>query len=183
MQRTQTITQQQPGRAGKIPLGMLMLLGYIAYTVIAELIHLADLNPPTRAFGALMITGLPAIGYSVGLIAALAGAFYGLLRRKVWAREIAIVWLIIGMAAPALNLAGFLLDPEGMAALVRGYVQQYFQDYARNMQMPLDPSSVVSLLIDKRVLLLFLGWDLLLQWTVGIMAIIYLNRQKTFFRA
>jgi hypothetical protein len=105
------------------------------------------------------------------------------LQRRVWAREIAVVWFLIGMATPALDLAGFLLDPQGMTALVRGYAQQYFQDYAHNAQLPLDSTSLVTWLTDTRVILLFLVWDLLVQWAVGITAILYLYRQKTFFRA
>ena len=108
---------------------------------------------------------------------------YGMVRRKVWAREIAIVWFIIAMAAPALDLAGFLLDPEGTTALVRGSVQQYLQDYAHTTRLPLDPTSLAAPLTDRRIILLFLMWDLLVQWAVGVTAIIYLQRQKMFFKA
>ena len=182
LQRTQATTEKPP-RAGRIPLGILMLLGYLAYTVLTELIHLTNLKTPAHSFGALRLTGLPAIGYSVALIAGLSAAFYGMVNRKVWAREIAIVWFIIAMAAPALDLAGFLLDPEGTMALVRRSVQQYLQDYAHTARLPLDPAALAASLTDKRIILLFLMWDVLVQWAVGVTAIIYLQRQRMFFKA
>ncbi len=150
-------THEEPGRSAPLPIGMLLLLAYMAFAIISGLL---SLKAPILALGPFLITGRPAAGYATVVIVAVSGAFYGILRRKPWARPIFILWFLVEMAVSLANLLSFLLDPHGMT---RRYAPLIHQT---------NPSVMIAVLV----------WSLCVTWGVGIAAILYVNRQKAFFQ-
>jgi hypothetical protein len=166
-------------RRRRFPLGMMALLAYIAYTIVKELTHLADLKNPAHAFGVFTLTGLPATGYSILVVLGLSVALYGLWTRREWARIVAVAWFLVGMAIPVLDLLVFLVDPQGMMPQTWTYAEHYFWSSAR--YTPFLSSNfmfLASMLDDPGILMAFLLWDLMMAWSIGLTAILCLYRQN-----
>ena len=149
-------TYEEPGRSAPLPVGMLLLLAYMAFAIISGLL---SLKTPILALGPFLITGQPAAGYAAVVIVAVSGAFYGILRRKAWAKPIIILWFLVEMAVSLANLLSFLLDPQGMT---RRYAPLIHRT---------NPSVVIAVLV----------WSFCVTWGVGLAAILYVNRQTAFF--
>ena len=170
-------------RRERLPLGMMVLLAYIAYTIVKELTQLADLKNPAHAFGVFTFTGLPATGYSIVAVLGLSAVLYGLWERRRWARTAAVAWFLVGMAIPVLDLFSFLVDPQGMLPQTWTYADHYMRSSAQyTPYLPSNYMLLISMLDDPGILMAFLLWDLLAAWTVSLTAILWLYRQKTFFR-
>jgi hypothetical protein len=150
-------THEEPERSAPLPVGMLLLLAYMAFSIISGLM---SLKAPILPLGPFLITGRPAAEYGAVVIVAVSGAFYGILRRKPWARPIIILWFLVEMANSLANLLAFLLDPQGMSRLYAPVIHQK------------NPSVVIAVLV----------WSLSVTWGVGLAAILYVNRQKAFFQ-
>ncbi len=150
-------THEEPVRPEQIPIGMWLLLAYMAYAIISGLL---SLKTPILALGPFLITGRPAAEYTAVVILAVGSAFYGILRRKPWARIIIIIWFLVEMAVSLVDLVSFLLDPQGMT---RRYAPLIHKT---------NPSLVVAAFV----------WSLCVTWGVGVAAILYVNRQKAFFQ-
>ncbi len=183
MQGFHTRAADKRERRERLPLGMMVLLAYIAYTILKELTRLVDLKNPAHAFGVFTLTGLPATGYSIVVVLGLSAALYGLWTRRGWARTVAVAWFLVGMAIPVLDLLSFLVDPQGMMLQTWTYAEHYFRSSAQyTPYLPSNYMLLVSRLDDPGIMMAFLLWDLLQAWSISLTAILYLYRQKTFSR-
>lgn len=146
----------------KFPVGMIIILILIGWGAISLLFGMFKI--PLSQLGPVLLSGAGAIVMNLVIVGILATIFYGILKRMMWARKLAIGWYIVSMTLLVVNLVSFL----GNKTMYESYYQKLFPPETYPFMMPaIITASLVSAL----------GFG----FVIGIIVIIYLARKKDFF--
>jgi len=180
MQLGPTIATQNPAGRERFPGGMVVLLAYLGVNVVGGLAALPD--PVPLFFGPYAVSQTVAVGYAMVGVIALGSACYGILKRRAWARSLAVAWLAVQLTVALLNAAGGFLYPQETLKRHEEFMRQYearhrsvFFGYSFD-RAPLDSHA-------ERIGMNFaLVEEVVMTSVLNITAIVYLHRRRAFFR-
>jgi len=144
---------------------MMLLLAFLGAFLVSRVWELHDPRP--FIVGSHVLPLWVTSAYSVAGVIAVACAIYGIVKRRAWGRTIAIVWFLVTMGVTVIQVALALLDLPATTRLTREVVQDY---------VPARPA------IGRAATVAIFTCGLVFNWSTGIAAIVYLRRQRTFFR-
>lgn len=146
----------------KFPVGMIIILILIGWGAVSLLLTLFKL--PLSQLGPVLLSGAGAVVMNLVIFGILATIFYGILKRMMWARKLAIGWYIVSMVLLVVNLVSFL----GNKMMYDSYYQKLLTP---EMYSLMTPAVITGSLVSA------LGFG----FVIGIIVIIYLVRKKDFF--
>ncbi len=159
---------------------MVVLLAFLGTYVVGELTALTDPVPFT--LGPYTFSHTVTIGFAVAEVIALGCAFYGILKRRAWARTLAVAWLAAQMAVVLLNAGLGLSHPQETLARHEEFMRQYsarhhfaFFGHAFDQTPPNSGAGMIGMrfaLVGGVVMILI----------PNLTAIVYLHRRRAFFR-
>src|SRR3989338_4609019 len=91
----------------KMPVGMILILILIGWGIASLLIGLRN---PISQLGPVLITGIGAIILNLIIVAILGTIFFGIIKRFIWARKLAIGWYVLSMVLMLINLLSFMAN-------------------------------------------------------------------------
>ncbi len=163
-------TLPRPMDHERFPGGMVVLLAFLGLSLVERLVGLS--HPGRFVLGPYTFPQTTMVIYAVTGVIALTCACYGILKRRPWARPLAITWLFADMALNLLNLGFvFLHPPQEMLSHGEELKRQYL---ANHYPVFLDPMSLAW-----AHTMLTLG---IVASVPNLVAIVYLFRRRTFFR-
>ncbi len=146
----------------KFPAGMIIILMLTGWGAVSLLLSMFEF--PMHQLGPILLTGIRAIVANLVIFVILVTIFYGILKRMMWARKLAIGWHIVSIVLLSVNLASFL----GNKTMYDSYYQKAL------------PPEAYSLMTSD-VITGFLVSNLGFGFVIGTIIIIYLVRKKDFF--
>lgn len=146
----------------KFPVGMIIILILIGLGAVSLLLGMFKL--PMFQLGPILLTGAGAIVVNLVIFGIFATIFYGILKRMMWARKLAIGWYIVSMILLVINLVSFL----GNKTMYDSYYQKV---------LPPETYSLMTPAVITGSLVSALGFG----FVIGVIVIIYLARKKDFF--
>ncbi len=164
----------------RFPGGMVVLLAFLGVNVVGQLTTLTD--PVPFFVGPYTFSQTVTIVFAVAEVIVLGCACYGILKRRAWARTLAVAWLGVQMAV-VLLYAGFGLS-HLQETLTRH--EEFMRQYSARHHFaffghPFDqtpPNSEAGMIGMKFALVQQVVMILILNLT----AIVYLHRRRAFFR-
>ena len=160
MKNNQHPNSQQ--KKSKFPVGMIIILCLIGFGIFTLL--LSTIKRPMLAIGLFTISGYSAIFYSFIIITILGLIFYGILKRKIWARKLIIIWYLLSIAIIWINYITFLANKEKTINFYKSY-------YPANANLFTEKYIMISSLM-----------SLISGSIIGLIIIIYIYRSKKFFK-
>ncbi|MBI5001908.1 hypothetical protein HZC31_00830 [Candidatus Woesearchaeota archaeon] len=145
----------------KMPIGMIIILILIGLGILSLVSTLAH---PIFQLGPFMIGGVSAVIVLLLIIAILCAVVFGIIKKFMWARKLAIGWYIFSMISQVLNLVFFLLNTSM-------YDAYYKEVLGAEVSAFMTQSAITGALIVA----------MLYSWVIGSIVIIYLYRKKDFF--
>lgn len=148
---------------GKLPVGMMVVLFLFGWSLLMTLFDLVGNDTPSVLFisSAELLGRLMMKLYSVAAVVVLSVLFYGVLRRKIWARKTAIGWYIIVLGLSVFNIVNFLLSQWATLSSYKG---------GQNVEFASVVLGMIGLLFITAV-----------TWVIGLVIIFYLKRKQDFF--
>lgn len=146
----------------KFPVGMIIILILIGSGAVSLLLTLFKL--PLSQLGPVLLSGAGAVVMNLVIFGILATTLYGILKRMMWARKLAIGWYIVSMVLSVVNLVSFL----GNKTMYDSYYQKLLTPETYSL---MTPAVITGSLVSA------LGFG----FVIGIIVIIYLVRKKDFF--
>jgi hypothetical protein len=150
---------QQPQKA-KFPVGMTLILVLIGIGFVSSL---ASLRNPMTIIGPFFIEGIVAVLYILATTTILGLIFFGILKRKSWARPLLLIWQTYSILSITAMFLSFLANKEGFVEFYRNYMPSSAEFFTESTVM-------ISLLP-----------GLVFSWIIGLVVIIYVYRKKSFF--
>lgn len=145
----------------KMPVGMILILILIGWGIVSLLF---SLRAPMTQLGPILLTGAGAIIVNLIIIAILGAIFFGIIKRFVWARKLAIGWYIVSMLLVLINLLSFIAN------------NTMYNDYYKKI---LTPEMAALMSVSTITMSLIMG--LIFIWVIGIIIIVYMLKKKDFF--
>lgn len=146
----------------KFPVGMIIILILVGWGAVSLLFGMFKI--PMSQLGPVLLTGAGAIIVNLVIVGIFATIFFGILKRMMWARKLAIGWYIVLMFLLVINLVSFL----GNKTMYDSYYQKI---------LPPETYSLMTPAVITGSLVSALGFG----FVIGIIVIIYLARKKDFF--
>ena len=144
----------------RFPVGMIIILVLVGAGTLSSL---STLTRPGIALGPFIVKGAVATVFSIVIAGVLGLVFYGIVRRKYWARNLAIAVHAIQMLLALLGLLVFLPDKREFT--------EFLQFWSRD----------ATLLTETYVRAIWLSL-LVCGWIISLVIIVYLYRRREFFR-
>ncbi|PIR54836.1 hypothetical protein COU74_03765 [Candidatus Peregrinibacteria bacterium CG10_big_fil_rev_8_21_14_0_10_36_19] len=144
------------------PVGMILILILVGLPAVMTLFSV--FKSPLSQLGPLLLSGVGAVVVNLVIFVILSTIFYGILKRMMWARKMAIGWYIVSMLLIVVNMVS-LLGNKMM------YDSFYKETLTPEMYSLMTPELITASLMFSS------GGALL----IGIIVIIYLVRKKDFF--
>ena len=143
------------------PIGIIIIL-YL--TGLATVLHVIGVKNPLIAIGTIEITGVLAKGYNIAL-ALLAGAtFYGIFKRKTWGRILGIVRYVVTLLIYSTIHITSILNVEEIQHSIQKQSIQYPEYLTENVLIASQSISLIA------------------AWVIISTIIVYLYRNKNFFK-
>jgi len=146
----------------KFPVGMIIILILIGWGAVSLLLNLFKL--PLSQLGPVLLSGTGAVVMNLVTFSILATIFYGILKRMMWARKLAIGWYIVSIVLLVVNIVSFL----GNKTMYYSYYQKLLTPETYSF---ITPAAITGFLVSA------LGFG----FVIDIIIIIYLVRKKDFF--
>jgi len=146
----------------KFPVGMILILILIGWGAVGLL--LGTFKIPLSQLGPILVSGAGAIIVNLVIVGILATIFYGILKRLIWAKKLAIGWYVFSILFSLVNLVSFL----GNKTMYDSYYQKL---------LPPETYSLMTPAVITGSLIYALGFGSI----IGLIIIIYLVRKKDFF--
>lgn len=143
------------------PVGMIIILVLLGFGFVGTL---SGFMKPMLQFGPFILIGAPAMLYFFIVLGVLGLSFYGILKRKIWARNLIIGWYILGFGIMVLNFLSFLADKQKIVT----FYQQV--------------SPANAALFTEQVVMSTLLFSLIGGGIVGLSIIFYVYRKRDFFK-
>ncbi len=146
-----------------MPVGMILILIIIGYGLISILFAFTKVSPMFQ-LGPIFIYGAGAIVAEIIITIILAVIFFGILKRFMWARKLAIGYYILSMIFVLIDLVSFMTN----TAMYDSYYQKVLSPQTLALMTPavIEGSLIVALIFG---------------WIIGFVIIIYLLKRKDFF--
>jgi hypothetical protein len=145
----------------KMPVGMILILILIGWGAVSLLIALRN---PVSQLGPILLTGVEAATINLIIFAILGVIFFGIIKRFILARKLAIGWYIISMVLSLINLLSFMAN------------KTMYNEYYNKILAP-----EMAALMTSSVITISLIMTLVFGWIIGIIIIVYLLKKKDFF--
>jgi len=145
----------------KMPIGMTLILILIGWGAVSLLL---GLRAPISQLGPLLLTGAGAIIMNLIIFAILGTIFFGVIKRYIWARKLAIGWYVVSMVLMLINLLSFMAN------------NTMYNDYYNKMLTP-----EMATLMTSSAITMSLVMALVFGWIIGIIIIVYMLKKKEFF--
>jgi len=145
----------------KFLVGMIIILFLIGFGALGTLF---GLKKAMLQLGPFILSGIPAMMYSIIITGILGTSFYGIIKRKIWARKFTIGWYLISLALVTINFISFLAN------------KQKIVDFYKEL------SPATSQIFTESVVMASLLYTLILSWVLGLIIIFYLYRKRDFFK-
>ncbi len=146
----------------KFPIGMILILILIGWGAANLLLGMFKI--PMSQLGPVIVSGVGAIIINLVIVGILVTIFYGIIKRLIWARKLAIGWYIFSMVLLFVNLISFLSN------------KTMYDSYYQRL---LPPETAV--LMTSTVITSTLISALVFGWITGFIILVYLARRKDFF--
>ena len=145
----------------KFPVGMIIILFLIGFGVLGTLF---GLKKAMLQLGPFILSGIPAMMYSITVAVILGISFYGIIKRKIWARKFTIGWYLISLALVTINFISFLAN------------KQKIVDFYKEL------SPATSQVFTESFVMASLLYTLIVGWILSLVIIFYLYRKRDFFK-
>jgi Co/Zn/Cd efflux system component len=147
----------------KMPIGMILILVLVGWGVVSLLFSI--FKGPLYQLGPVLLVGAGGIVANLVTAIILATIFYGILKKKGWARRLTIGWYIISIILSLINFVSFL----GNKTMYNSYYQKSLspEKYSLMTTYPIVVGSLLFVLVS--------------EFIFGTIIIIYLARKKDFF--
>lgn len=145
----------------KMPVGMILILILIGWGIVSLLF---SLRTPVTQLGPILLTGVGAIIVNLIIVAILSSIFFGIIKRYVWARKLAIGWYIVSMLLVLINLLSFIANKT-----------MYNEYYSKTL------TPKMAALMTTSAITMSLVMGLIFAWIIGIIIIVYMLKKKDFF--
>jgi len=140
---------------------MILILILIGWGIASLLIGLRN---PISQLGPILLTGIGAIILNLIIVAILGTIFFGIVKRFIWARKLAIGWYIVSMIFVLINLLSFMANNTM-------YNAYYSKILGPEMAALMTSSTITMSLV----------MSLVFAWIIGIIIVVYLLKKKDFF--
>ena len=151
-----------PIKKQHFPVGMILILILVGWGAFGLLFSL--FNVPVAQLGTVVLVGAGAVIVNMIIIIILATIFFGILKRRKWARILTIVYYIFSMVLVAVNALAFMANQTM-------YNSVYRQILAPQVLALMTPAVITASLISA----------LAFGWVIGIIILVYIFRKKSFF--
>lgn len=146
----------------KMPIGMILILILIGWGALGLLLGMFKIS--LSQLGPVIVSGAGAIIVNLIIVGILATLFYGIIKRLIWARKLAIGWYIFSMVLSLINLISFLAN------------KTMYDSYYQRLLPPETATLMTSTVITGTLIS-----ALVFGWIIGFIIIIYLARKRDFF--
>jgi hypothetical protein len=141
---------------------MILILVLVGWGALGLLLGMFKI--PLSQLGPVIVTGAGAIIVNLIIVGILATIFYGIIKRLIWARKLAIGWYIFSMVLSLINLISFLAN------------KTMYDSYYQRLLTPETAALMTSTVITGTLIS-----ALVFGWIIGFIIIIYLARRRDFF--
>lgn len=180
MQLRPPIAIQNPAGCEKFSGGMVVLFAFLGVNVVGELTALPD--PMPLFLGPYAVPQTAMVAYAMAGVIALGCACYGILKRRAWARSLAVAWLAVQIGV-ALVDAGFgFAYPQETLKHHEEFMRQYeakhhFVFFRQTLDRTPPDSHAMSVGINFALV-----EGVVMTLALNLTAIVYLHRRSAFFR-
>lgn len=145
----------------KMPLGLIIIILFMLWGIKSLLV---GLQMPFTQLGPFILMGVGAIIVNLVIIALLCVIIFGIIKRFVWARKLAIGWNVFSMVFLLINLLSFMAN------------NTMYNDYYSQI-LPPEQAAVMT----PPMITMGLVFGLVFGLIYGGIVIVYLLKNKDFF--